>query len=55
MVATKLENEWVQGDLETQASSYAIAQLVPTHFNEVKDRKEELVAKTIAAVKRGHQ
>src|SRR5205085_482291 len=42
---------WLQQDLEAQALTYAIAALVPEHFDEVKRRKEELIAKTIAAVK----
>jgi len=51
LIGPELEQAWLQGDLESQASSYAISHLVPRHFKEVKDRKEELVTKTIAAVK----
>jgi superfamily II DNA or RNA helicase len=37
--------------LESQATKYAIAHLMPEHLQEVKQRKEDLVAKTIKAVK----
>lgn len=51
LIGPELEQAWLHGDLESQASSYAISHLVPRHFKGVKDRKEELVTKTIAAVK----
>ena len=41
---------WLTGDLEEQARSYAITQLVPQHLAEVKQRREEQIDKTIAAV-----
>jgi hypothetical protein len=44
------EGAWLQRDLEAEAASYAIERLVPEHFAEVSGRKEELVAKTLAAV-----
>ncbi len=43
--------EWVRAHLESQALEYAAIHLVPDHLNEVRRRKEELVAKTLAAVK----
>jgi hypothetical protein len=46
-----LEGEWLKTDLESQVLSYAVSQLVPDHFDEVKKRKEALIAKTMAAVK----
>jgi len=46
-----LEQKGFRSDLESQANTYAITNIVPKHFNEVKVRKEELVDKTIAAVK----
>jgi superfamily II DNA or RNA helicase len=46
-----LQNSWQRNDLETQAKSYAIANLVPHHLQEVKQRKEELITKTMVAVK----
>ncbi|MBA3017254.1 DUF3883 domain-containing protein [Patescibacteria group bacterium] len=51
LIAPELECAWLHGDLESQANSYAITYLVPRHFKEIRDRKEELAAKTIAAVK----
>jgi hypothetical protein len=44
-------SEWLRGDLESQVISYTAAHLVPQHLGEVKARKEELVRKTLAAVK----
>lgn len=38
-------------DLESVALSYAIQHIVPQHFGEVRRFREELVAKTVAAVK----
>ena len=38
-------------NIESQAIGYAIAHLVPQHFAEIRDRKEKLIDKTIAAVK----
>ena len=51
LINPELEHGWLHVDLESQVSGYAITNLVPKHFGEVKDRKEELVKKTIAAVK----
>ncbi|MDZ4870893.1 MAG: RNA polymerase-associated protein RapA [Chroococcidiopsis cubana SAG 39.79] len=50
-VEAVLEESWLRQDLEAQATSYAISQLVGQHLQEVKQRKEELIAKTMAAVK----
>ncbi|MEB3219824.1 MAG: helicase-related protein [Nostocales cyanobacterium 94392] len=46
-----LENSWQHNDLEIQAKTYAIKNLVPQHLQEIKQRKEELTIKTIVAVK----
>jgi hypothetical protein len=51
LVATLLEEQWLRRDLADQALRYAITDLVPGHFEEVRRRKEELVAKTMVAVK----
>jgi len=51
LVKPVLEESWLNKDLEAQATSYAIQHLVPAHLGEVKERKEELIAKTMAAVK----
>jgi hypothetical protein len=41
---------WLKGDLEEQARSYAITELVPRHLGEVRQRREEQIDKTSAAV-----
>jgi SNF2 family DNA or RNA helicase len=45
------ECAWIARDLEQKAASYAIANVVPEHLQEVRSRKLELIAKTEAAVK----
>ena len=51
LVAERLASDWLSADLETRATAYAVAELVPQHFAEVKARKETLIDKTMAAVK----
>ena len=51
VVETVLEESWLREELEAKARSYAIAHLVPQHLQEVRQPKEELIAKTMAAVK----
>ncbi|AFY89240.1 helicase-related protein [Chroococcidiopsis thermalis] len=46
---SKIQN--LKSKIENEATSYAISQLVGQHLQEVKQRKEELIAKTMAAVK----
>lgn len=42
---------WIsEGNVETTALSFAISQIVPSHFTEVRDRKERLVQKALEAV-----
>ena len=50
-IAPVLEQDWLKNNLEPQATKYAIAHLMPEHLREVKQRKEDLVAKTMKAVK----
>jgi SNF2 family DNA or RNA helicase len=45
------EPAWLRSELETKVLEYAIQHLVPSHFDEVRRRKEELVDKTTVAVK----
>ena len=45
------ESQWITPDLEQKTQGYAIANVVPEHLAEVRDRKLELIAKTEAAVK----
>jgi superfamily II DNA or RNA helicase len=42
---------WMRNDLETMSLGYAVEHLVPDHLGEIRRRKEELVSKTLAAVK----
>jgi hypothetical protein len=52
VLSPKLESEtWLNGDLESAAVGHAIASLVPKHLEEVRTRREELVFRTMAAVK----
>ncbi|MDA8090382.1 MAG: helicase-related protein [Nitrospiraceae bacterium] len=50
-VEALVAQDWISTDLEPKVLSFAASQLVPRHFEEVKRNKEELVLKTIAAVK----
>jgi hypothetical protein len=50
-VSGSSQQTWLRTDIEAQALGYAIANLVPQHLNEVKQHKEELIDKTMAAVK----
>jgi hypothetical protein len=45
------EPAWLRSDLEAKVLEHAIARLVPGHFDEVKRPKEELIDRTLAAVK----
>jgi len=51
LVESELAASWLRDNVEEKAVSYAIEHLVPKHFGEVKRFREELVAKTAAAVK----
>ena len=46
-----LEEAWLKGDLESKVTEFAVNELVPRHLEEVQTRKQDLVAKTMAAVK----
>lgn len=46
-----LSAAWLNDNIESKAIGYAIGQIVPEHFAEVKRRKEHLIEKTMAAVK----
>lgn len=46
-----LDLSWLNTNPEGQALNFAIEQIVPAHFAEVKKRKEELITKAMAAVK----
>jgi hypothetical protein len=51
LLMAALEVAWLHGDLESLALSYAVTALVPHHLAEVKARKEELLLKTMVAVR----
>ncbi|MDZ8186888.1 MAG: helicase-related protein [Nostoc sp. ChiSLP02] len=51
ILAAVLEESWLREDLEAKAKTHAIAHLVPQHLQELRQRKEELIAKTMTAVK----
>lgn len=51
LVMPLLEESWLKENIESNAITYAITELVPNHFEELKKRKEELVTKTMIAVK----
>jgi SNF2 family DNA or RNA helicase len=51
LVESTIDNLGLREDIESKATSYAIAHLVSQHRNEVRERKEELVEKTVRAVK----
>ncbi len=50
-VVSLLDEPWLQTNLESAAMGYAVSKLVPPHLAEVKARKEEMVTRTMAAVK----
>jgi SNF2 family DNA or RNA helicase len=51
LIAKLLQDPWLREDLEARAVGHAVTHLVPTHLEEVRKRREELVDKTKAAVK----
>ena len=44
------ECAWIKGDLEKQAKTYAIREIVPEHLGEIREAGLELIEKTRAAV-----
>ena len=51
LAATFESQAWLKSDLESVVVGHAIANLVPIHLDEVRKRREDLVTKTMAAVK----
>lgn len=51
VLAYARKQAWLTRDVEERAQSYAIAQIIPTHFAEVKARKTRLLDKIAKAVK----
>jgi SNF2 family DNA or RNA helicase len=50
LAPTLREQSWLTGNLEDQARTYAIRQLVPRHLSEVRQRREAQIKKTEEAV-----
>jgi len=50
LISSIVESDWLRQDIESKVTGYAIENLVPNHFDEVKTQKEELIQKTKAAV-----
>lgn len=50
LIADLLDAPWLTRDLEPRALAYAGARLAPAHFEEVRERRERHVDKTLAAV-----
>lgn len=50
-VAPLLKALWLQSELEESVKAYAIEHLVPAHLEGVRGRREELIAKAMAAVR----
>ena len=46
-----LASPWLKGDVEEQVKAFAIATVVDRHYAEVRTYREEMVARTMAAVK----
>lgn len=51
LVAPVLEQDWLRNELEVTARAYAVQNLVPRLFSETRQRREEMVTRTLAAVK----
>jgi len=45
------DQAWLREDVESKVLAHAVANIVPAHFEEIRKRKEELVSKTLNAVK----
>ena len=52
-ITSILESQWLRDGLglESQVMAYAVERLIPKHFDEIKEHKEQLVQKTMNAVK----
>jgi hypothetical protein len=51
IIETFIQESDLPTDIEAEATKYAISQIVPQHLQEVKQHKEELIDKTLVAVK----
>jgi hypothetical protein len=46
-----MSEPWLREEIEAKAMSVAISEIVPRHLSEVRDRRENLVRRTMVAVK----
>jgi superfamily II DNA or RNA helicase len=46
-----LDDEWLRQDIEAKAMDVAISKIVPAHLEQVRKRTDEMVKRTMAAVK----
>jgi SNF2 family DNA or RNA helicase len=46
-----LADGWLKGDLESRVMEHAVVNIVPSHLESVRGRREELIDKTLEAVK----
>jgi ERCC4-related helicase len=51
LLETALDQPWLRQDLESRVIGYAAEHIVPKHLEQVRSRKEQLVQKSMAAVK----
>ncbi len=51
LVSKLADQPWLKDDLENRAMTYAVTHLVPQHFDEVRSRREQLIERSINAVK----
>ncbi len=51
LVRVSIQDDWLKEDIESRAITYAVQHLVPEHFTDVSERRDERVVRTIAAVK----
>lgn len=51
LIEPLLDQSWLKKDLEAEITGFAVSNLVSRHFEEVRRNKEDLVDRTIAAVK----
>jgi len=49
-ITPELDQPWLMDDLENKALTHAVENIVPEHLQEVREPREELIKKTLAAV-----
>ena len=51
LVTPLADQPWLRQDVEAMVLDHAVANIVPAHFDEVRTRKEDLIGRTLVAVK----